>query len=299
MPVFPPSCVAGPLYGWGTVSRLSHSVPQHFPAPEEVWQRVAPGSKFFIAADLAAGYWQYSLDEESSLLSTCLTKFGKVRFTRLPMGISSSGDYFNQVTDRVIEGMATIVKVVYNVLMFSDTLEGVAQNLKELLTRFEANNVTLAPKKFQFGDQVLFAGMRVTKDSCAPDSARLEATEQYPQPKTRSQVRQLLGLVQQFSRWVPDMAPATVNTSALLRKNTAFVWSPECQEEFMLMKLVLTDQRYNKPFDPILDTELLVDTSRVSGCGYILIQRTPEGAVHIVRCGSMAAQRGWAGMGGL
>ena len=31
------------------------------------------------------------------------------------------------------------------------------------------------------------------------------------------------------------------------------------------MKSVLTDKRYNKPFDPNLDTELLVDTSRVSG----------------------------------
>ena len=138
--------------------------------------------------------------------------------------------------------------------------------------------------------------MRVTKDGCAPDPARMEAIEHYPQPKNRSQVRQLLGLVQQFARWVPDMAPATVNIRALLRKNTAFVWSPECEEEFVLMKLVLTDERYNKPFDPNLDTKLLVDTSRVSGCGYILIQRTPEGTVNKVRCGSMAAQRGWAGM---
>ena len=62
------------------------------------------------------------------------------------MGISSSGDFFNQATDRVIEGMTNIVKEVNDVLIFSDTLEGVAQNLEELLTRFEANNVTLAQK---------------------------------------------------------------------------------------------------------------------------------------------------------
>ena len=77
------------------------------------------------------------------------------------MGIFSSGDYFNQATDRVIEGMTNIVKEVDDVLMFSDTLEGVAQNLEELLTRFKANNLTLAAKKFQFGGQVLFAGMRI------------------------------------------------------------------------------------------------------------------------------------------
>ena len=47
------------------------------------------------------------------------------------MGISS---LFNQAMDRVIEGKTNIVKEVADVLMFSDTLEGVAENLEELLT---------------------------------------------------------------------------------------------------------------------------------------------------------------------
>ena len=73
--------------------------------------------------------------------------------------------------------MTNIVKEVDDMLMFSDTLEGVGQNLEELLTRFEAINAILAPKKFQFGDQVFFAGMRITKDGCAPDHARIETIE--------------------------------------------------------------------------------------------------------------------------
>ena len=100
--------------------------------------------------------------------------------------MSSSGDLFNQATDRVIEGMTNIVKEVDD--MFSDTLEGVAENLEELLTRFEANNVMLAPKKFQFGPEVIFAGMRITKEGCAADPARMKAVEQYPRPESRSQV---------------------------------------------------------------------------------------------------------------
>ena len=62
------------------------------------------------------------------------------------------------------------------------------------------------------------------------------------------------------------------------------------------MKSVLSDERFIKPFDPDLDTELLVDTSKVAGCGYILLQLTQDGSVHIIQCGSMAAKRGWAGM---
>ena len=102
-----------------------------------------------------------------------------------------------------------------------------------MLTRFEANHVTLAPKKFQFRQEVRFAGMRITKDGCAADPDRMTAVEQFPQPETKSQVRQLLGLCQQFSLWVLDMAPATMNMRSLLRKATVFVWTPECEIEFV------------------------------------------------------------------
>ena len=45
------------------VNRALERPQHHFPAPEEVWQRVTAGSKYFFAGDLAAGYWQCKLDE--------------------------------------------------------------------------------------------------------------------------------------------------------------------------------------------------------------------------------------------
>ena len=105
-----------------------------------------------------------------------------------------------------------------------------------------------------------------------------------------------MGLCQQFSQWVPDMAPATVNMRSLLRKATAFVWTAECEAEFVQMKAVLSDERFIKAYDPNLYTELLVDTSQVAGAGYILTQCTQAGMVNIIRCGSVAAKRSWASM---
>ena len=59
-----------------------------------------------------------------------------------------------------------------------------------------------------------------------------------------------MGLVGQFSVWVPDMAPATVSMRALLRENTAFMWTPECQVEFELIKSVLSDKWFIKARAP-------------------------------------------------
>ena len=82
----------------------------------------------------------------------------------------------------------------------------------------------------------------------------------------------MLGLCQQFAIWVPDMAPATLSLRSLLRKATAIMWTSECELEFQQMKEILTDERYIKLSDPELNTELLVDKSKVASAGYILIQ---------------------------
>ena len=62
------------------------------------------------------------------------------------MGCSPSGDLFNQTTNNILQGMQNMVKEVNDVLLFSDTIEGIANNLGEMLQRFEEKNVTLAPK---------------------------------------------------------------------------------------------------------------------------------------------------------
>ena len=44
----------------------------HFLAPNEVCQRVKAGSKYFMACDLSAGYWQCELDQKSSLFENTI-----------------------------------------------------------------------------------------------------------------------------------------------------------------------------------------------------------------------------------
>lgn len=45
-------------------------------------------AKFFTLVDAKKGYWHVPLDEPSSYLTTFGTHFGRLRFTRLPFGLS-------------------------------------------------------------------------------------------------------------------------------------------------------------------------------------------------------------------
>ena len=58
-------------------------------SPSEVVSNIAPSSKFFTTLDAVKGYWQVLLEEESQILTTFITPYGRFKFLRAPMGLSS------------------------------------------------------------------------------------------------------------------------------------------------------------------------------------------------------------------
>ena len=53
---------------------------------------------------LTVGFWQIPLDDESRLLATFVTLFGRSCFNRLPFGSSSVPEIFQRTMSRVLEG---------------------------------------------------------------------------------------------------------------------------------------------------------------------------------------------------
>ena len=54
------------------------------------------GKQYFSVIDTKKGYWHVELDEESSLLCTFNTPFGRYKFNRLPFGVRVSQDVFQK-----------------------------------------------------------------------------------------------------------------------------------------------------------------------------------------------------------
>ena len=84
----------------------------------------------------------------------------------------------------------------------------------------------------------------------------------------------------------------------LCLKDSAFVWTHEMTEEMDKMKEILCSPQHIQPFDndPLVKTELFVDTSMLNGVGYILTQLRGEGDQQkrvIIRCGSTSARKNW------
>ncbi|XP_066965398.1 uncharacterized protein [Macrobrachium rosenbergii] len=137
-------------------------------------------------------------------------------------------------------------------------------------------------KKCEFGKAVVtYLGHEVGLGKVAPKHANIEVIANLPQPCNVRGVRKILGMLGYYRRFVKNFADIAQPLTNLLKKNTKFLWSTECEKAFNKLKSVLVSEpilsspNFNKPF------VLAVDASDV-GIGGVLFQRDDKGEMHPV-----------------
>ena len=265
--------------------------PAHpFMTGQEILRTIDPRSKFFAKLDLVKGYYQVELDVNSRdytcfLLPSGLGDYaGRWRYRRGPMGLSSTGDIFCQITDRALQGTSQS-KLVDDIFIQDATLNGLISKLVSVLTRCRETGIIVSKRKFKMGTSVPFAGSIVTRHGNKVDARMTQALRDFPVPKNITDLRSFLGLANQFSHHSPDLCQVTAQMRRLLKKNTDFQWLEVHQVEFERVKQILTSAQFVCPFDPTLHSYLLTDASRI-GLGYVLLQYGPDQKPRIIKCGS-------------
>ena len=128
-------------------------------------------------------------------------------------------------------------------------------------------------KKYQFGSEVRFAGYIVSKEGSKMNPDLVAAIAKFPAPKDLTNLRSLIGLVNQFNDQNPDLKHAMASWQLMLKKCTKFVWDEVHEAALRKAKEIITNPAgpILRHFDPQLPIRLLTDASR-SGLGFCLVQ---------------------------
>ena len=109
------------------------------------------GVKVFSKLDARSGYWSIKLTEKSSYYTTFNTPFGRYRFLRLPFGIKSANDLFQQKMDECLESLPGVKTIVDDIVVFGKDQATHDKNLKLLMTRCREKHIRLSPHKTEIG----------------------------------------------------------------------------------------------------------------------------------------------------
>ena len=134
------------------LSRLNDSVKcEHFPLPRiDQSLGLLAGAKWFSKIDLNLEFWQTRLSDESKLLTTFITPFGRFAFNRLVMGLSSRSEYFQKRMTQLVESIEGVLCQTDDILVFGRTEAEHDKRLHEVLTRLHEANLTINPSKTEF-----------------------------------------------------------------------------------------------------------------------------------------------------
>ena len=246
------------------------------PKPEDLFATLS-GGKVFSKIDLSQAYQQMQLDDCSKELVTVNTHRGLYRYNRLPFGVASAPALFQRAMDTVLQGIPNVICYIDDILVSGKDHSHHLKNLEEVLKRLSEEGITVKRSKCTFlSSQVEYLGHIIDSKGLHSSNKKLEAILKAPIPRNVQQLRSLLGLVNYYRKFVPNMASVLHPLNQLLRQDVRWNWTPACNKSLSIVKKKLVDSTLLVHYDSQLPLRLASDASAY-GIGAVISHVFPNG----------------------
>ena len=205
----------------------------------------------------------------------------------MPFGLKNATATYSRALTHVLRGLLWKQATAYvdDVCVLGDDHETQMDALKNVLTRFSVNGVTLKLKKCQFGvSKIEYVGHVVTGgEGVSMNPKKVDALLEKEPPQTGAEVSSLLGAAGYYAKFIKDYAmvlrPLRQIQMAMSNKLEKFGdrWGERQEASFKLLKAMLS----NAPIlaSPIFDGRPFIIMSDASdyGIGCCCAQYDDEG----------------------
>ena len=243
------------------------------PKLDEIYARLK-GSKIYSTFDMRSGYDHMVLSEESRPKTAFVSTFSKWEFKRCPFGLAQTLPYFQRLVNKVLSGLTFTFGYLDDILVFSPDMESHLEHLRLLFERLRSTDLKLKEVKCNFlKKNIQYLGHIVSGEGITPLPEKLDSIQKMLPSKT-PKVKQFLGLIGYYRKFVPRFSDLARPLNALTRKNMEFEWTPICQESFNLLKAsLLTEPILTYP-NPNLPYALFTDASKYAWACVLTQEKT-------------------------
>jgi len=246
------------------------------PNPTDLLSNLS-GATVFSKLDVSQAYNQLPLHADSQKLCVIATHRGLFAFTRLPFGVSSAPAIWQRTIEQILGGIEGVIVYFDDILISGRTQAEHDVRLRQVLARLDRAGLKLKRHKCELYDsKVNYLGFVVSEQGVHTDPAKVAAIVDAAEPADVSQLQSFLGLVNFYSRFIPNSSQLMFPLNQLLQKGVKWEWSEQCKKSFEDIKSVLSSSSVLAHYDPSKPLVLECDASP-HGIGACLLQQDSQG----------------------
>ncbi|MEE4247203.1 MAG: reverse transcriptase domain-containing protein, partial [Kangiellaceae bacterium] len=245
------------------VNKAIYTDPYPLPLIDDILANLA-GCKYFFKLDLSQAYHQLELDEESRKFTTINTTNGLYVYLRLPFGVSPAVGIFQRCMENILRGMSGVFAFLDDILITGRTLEEHEQNLRKVFSILEENGLRLQKEKCALlVDDLQYLGYRLTAEGLRPTQDKIRAIEEAPKPHSVAELRSVIGLLNYYARFIPNMADVMNPLYKLLKNDSKWIWTDAHDRALETVKNHIASEPILAHYDQKSEIVLTCDASPV------------------------------------
>ncbi|GKE09620.1 putative reverse transcriptase domain-containing protein [Tanacetum coccineum] len=163
------------------------------------------GSSVYSKIDLRSGYHQLRVRDEDIPKTTFRTRYGHYEFQVRTFDLTNAPAVFMDLMNRVCKSYLDKFVIVFidDILIYSCNKEEHADHLRIILELLKEEKLYAKFSKCDFWISIVqFLGHVIDSQGIHVDPAKIEAVKNWASPTTPTEVRQFLGLVGYYQRFI-------------------------------------------------------------------------------------------------
>lgn len=187
-------------------------------------------SRYFIALDLRAGYWQIKMDKNDIQKTAFRTHRGLYEFLVMPFGLKTAPATFQRMMEQIIGDLRWKGVLVYldDILIHGEDEENVLTNMEVVFKRLKDVGMTINLQKCTFmATSIKYLGHIVGEGTLRPDPEKVNILSCISTPKRLKDVRSIHGYFSWYRAYISKFSEKAESLTSMLKKNAHFIWGDE------------------------------------------------------------------------
>ena len=199
-------------------------------------------AKVFTKLDLAQGYHQIAMSDDSVDKTAFCTHMGQWEFIVMPFGLCNAPSTFQRLMNKVFAKEINSFILVYldDILVYSRSVEEHWDHLRRALEKLRQAKLYGRLHKCEFlKDKVDYLGFEVSANGVNASPEKVKAILDWPRPQTVHDIRSFLGLASYYRKFIRGFSQIAKPLTDLTREKKTWCWGDAEGNSFTALKVAM------------------------------------------------------------